>query len=62
MVLDPSNEHRKALVDQVVSSALPDSKNVDEVSIAVQAFMAAELPLELLNLLEKLVLHNNEFG
>ena len=24
--------------------------------------MAAELPLELLNLLEKLVLHNNEFG
>jgi clathrin heavy chain len=62
LVLDPSNEHRKALVDQVVSSALPDSKNVDEVSIAVQAFMAAELPLELLNLLEKLVLHNNEFG
>ena len=61
-MLEPENEHRKAIVEQVVSSALPDSKNVEEVSCTVQAFMAADLPLELLSLLEKIVLHNSEFG
>jgi clathrin heavy chain len=46
----------------VVSHALPDSKNVEEVSITVQAFMLADLPLELISLLEKIVLHNSEFS
>jgi len=60
--LSPDNPHRKAIIEQVVSAALPDSKNVDEVSTTVQAFMTADLPLELLSLLEKIVLHNSEFG
>lgn len=61
-MLSPDNPHRKAIIEQVVSAALPDSKNVDEVSVTVQAFMTADLPLELLSLLEKIVLHNSEFG
>lgn len=31
-------------------------------STTVQAFMVADLPNELINLLEKIVLHNSEFG
>ena len=61
-VLSPDNPHRKWIIEQVVSSALPDSKNVEEVSTTVQAFMAADLPLELIGLLEKIVLHNSTFS
>lgn len=49
------------MIDYIIQ-ALTDSKNVDEVSTAVQAFVAADIPFELLGLLEKLVLHNAEFG
>jgi clathrin heavy chain len=50
-VLSPDNEHRKEIIDQVVSTALPESKQPEEVIIAVQAFMEAELTVELLALL-----------
>eukprot|EP01087_Luapelamoeba_hula_P010434 TRINITY_DN2768_c0_g2_i1.p1 TRINITY_DN2768_c0_g2~~TRINITY_DN2768_c0_g2_i1.p1 ORF type:complete len:1757 (+),score=359.13 TRINITY_DN2768_c0_g2_i1:174-5444(+) len=55
-VLAPSNEHRKAVIDQVVQTALPESKSAEEVSSAVQALMVADMPNELIELLEKLVL------
>lgn len=58
-VLSPENEHRKEIIDQVVSSALPESKQPEEVITAVQAFMEAELTVELMALLEKIVLHNS---
>lgn len=61
-VLDEENPHRQAVVEQIVSTALPDSKNVEEVSIAVQAFISAKMPEELLGLLEKIVLHSYEFS
>lgn len=50
------------MIEQVVTAALPESKNVEEVSTTVQAFMQADLPNELIALLEKIVLHNSEFG
>ena len=61
-VLDPQNLHRASVVEQVVSSALPESKNGEEVSTTVQAFIVADMPEELLGLLEKIVLHSNEFS
>lgn len=61
-VLSPQNPHRSLVVEQVVSSALPESKNVEEVSSTVHAFMLADMPEELLGLLEKIVLHSNEFS
>lgn len=60
-VLSDDNTHRRNLIDYVIQ-ALQDSKNVDEVSTAVQSFVEAKMPNELLGLLEKLVLHNPEFG
>ena len=58
-VLDDSNEHKRQLVDQVVQTALTESQNPDDVSATVKAFMKADLPNELIELLEKLVLETS---
>ena len=54
-VLTDENQYRRQLIDQVVSTALPESKNPEEVSVTVKAFMTAEMPEELIELLEKIV-------
>ncbi|XP_008369269.1 clathrin heavy chain 2-like isoform X1 [Malus domestica] len=61
-VLDPENEYRRQLIDQVVSTALPESKSPEQVSASVKAFMTADLPHELIELLEKIVLQNSAFS
>merc|ERR1719262_878729 len=62
MVLQPDNEFRRSVIDQVVSTALPESTNADELSTTCRAFITAELPNELIELLEKIVLHNSDFS
>ena len=49
-------EARQRVVDQVVQVGLPESKNADEVSETVKAFMSADMPSALIALLEKIVL------
>lgn len=61
-VLDESNTSRRSLIDQVVSTALPECRNPEQVSIAVKSFMAKDLQSELLELLEKIVLQNSAFS
>ena len=61
-VLREDNQHRKQVIDSIVSSALPETKDEHEVSNTVKAFMAAELPHELIELLERIVLHNSGFA
>lgn len=61
-VLDSETEHKKPVVDQVTTVILPQTRNSDEVSVTVKAFIDAGLQGELMELLEKLVLHNNEFS
>lgn len=46
----------------MVAHALPECKNPEHVSAAVRAFMAADIPNELIELLEKIVLHNSTFA
>jgi clathrin heavy chain len=41
---------------------LPETKNVDEVSVTVSAFIDAQLPNQLIELLERIVLHNSDFA
>jgi len=60
LVLTNDTPERRSLVDQVVSTALPESHSPDEVSITVKAFMAADLMKELIELLERLMLHGTE--
>jgi clathrin heavy chain len=61
-VLADTNKFRRQLIDQVVSTALPECKNPESVSVAVKAFMQADLQAELIELLEKIVLNNSSFS
>ena len=63
LALNSENQHRRNVIDQVVSTALPESTNAEEVSATAKAFTAADLPNEGIELLEKLVLHKSaDFG
>eukprot|EP00591_Stephanopyxis_turris_P001746 CAMPEP_0195517552 /NCGR_PEP_ID=MMETSP0794_2-20130614/11004_1 /TAXON_ID=515487 /ORGANISM="Stephanopyxis turris, Strain CCMP 815" /LENGTH=1705 /DNA_ID=CAMNT_0040646371 /DNA_START=237 /DNA_END=5354 /DNA_ORIENTATION=- len=53
---------QRQLIDQVVEWALPESTSADEVSCTVKAFMAADLPGELITLLERIVLQGSDFS
>ena len=61
-VLKPENEHRGKLIAQVIQTALPESDSPEEVSLAVKAFMGANLQNELIELLEKIVLETTKFS
>ncbi|CAD2113784.1 clathrin heavy chain, putative [Plasmodium vinckei] len=61
MVLDESNKYRKNVIDQVIGSTLIESNNADEITVTVKAFIEKKLSSELIELLEKIVLHNSEF-
>lgn len=61
-VLSPENNFRRPLVDQVVSTAVPESSSPEDVSVAVKAFMAADMPIELIELLEKIILEESAFS
>lgn len=59
---DPEPPSRRYLLDQVVQTALPEAKNPDEVSTTVKAFMMCDMPEELIELLERIVLQGSEFS
>ncbi|KAJ5734359.1 clathrin heavy chain [Penicillium malachiteum] len=61
-VLSENNIHRRSLVDQVVATAVPESTDPDNVSVAVKCFLEADLPGELIELLEKIILEPSPFS
>uniref|UniRef100_A0AAQ4S2B2 Clathrin heavy chain n=1 Tax=Gasterosteus aculeatus aculeatus TaxID=481459 RepID=A0AAQ4S2B2_GASAC len=61
-VLEENNPFRRQLIDQVVQTALSETQDPEEVSVTVKAFMTADLPNELIELLEKIVLDNSIFS
>ncbi|KAH8648930.1 hypothetical protein BGZ60DRAFT_422610 [Tricladium varicosporioides] len=61
-VLSPNNIHRRSVIDQVISTAVPESTEPDKVSVAVASFLQADLPAELIELLEKIVLEPSPFS
>ncbi|KAH7857308.1 hypothetical protein Vadar_011157 [Vaccinium darrowii] len=56
LVLNPENEFRRQLIDEVLST---ESKSLAQVSAAVRAFKTADLPHELIELLQKFVLQKS---
>ena len=48
--------------NQVVQTALSETQDPEEISVTVKAFMTADLPNELIELLEKIVLDNSMFS
>ncbi|KAL1987693.1 hypothetical protein VTN96DRAFT_2934 [Rasamsonia emersonii] len=61
-VLSDNNIHRRSVVDQVTATAVPESTEPDKVSVAVKAFLDADLPAELIELLEKIILEPSPFS
>ncbi|XP_016119925.1 clathrin heavy chain 1-like [Sinocyclocheilus grahami] len=61
-VLLETNPYRRPLIDQVVQTALSETQDPEEVSVTVKAFMTADLPNELIELLEKIVLDSSVFS
>ncbi|PSK55155.1 hypothetical protein B9Z65_2544 [Elsinoe australis] len=61
-VLSSNNIHRRSLVDQVISTAVPESQDPEKVSIAVKAFIDADMPTELIELLEKIIIEPTTFS
>lgn len=61
-VLNEENPFRRQLIDQVVQTALSETQDPEDISVTVKAFMTADLPNELIELLEKIVLDNSVFS
>lgn len=61
-VLSESNPFKRQLIDQVVQTALSETQDPDDISVTVKAFMTADLPNELIELLEKIVLDSSVFS
>jgi len=61
-VLRVDNPYRRQLIDQVVQTALSETQDPEDISVTVKAFMTADLPNELIELLEKIVLDNSVFS
>lgn len=61
-VLGEDNIHRRQVIDQVVGVAVPESTSPEDVSVAVKSFMKAQLPGELVELLEKIILEPSPFN
>lgn len=58
-IFEEGNPFRRLVVDQVISTALPESKKPEKVSAAVRAFLAAGMPDVLMEMLEKLVMQTS---
>ncbi|XP_072934300.1 clathrin heavy chain isoform X3 [Epargyreus clarus] len=61
-VLTDANPYKRQLIDQVVQTALSETQDPEDISVTVKAFMTADLPNELIELLEKIVLDNSVFS
>nr|CAD7427687.1 unnamed protein product [Timema monikensis] len=61
-VLNEINPFKRPLIDQVVQTALSETQDPEDISVTVKAFMTADLPNELIELLEKIVLDSSVFS
>jgi clathrin heavy chain len=62
MVLVPDDVHRWQLIDQIIATALPECTNPDDVSMTIKAFITADLPIELIEILEKIIIEASPFS
>ncbi|EGV63105.1 Clathrin heavy chain [Yamadazyma tenuis] len=61
-VLGDDNIHRRQLIDQVISTGIPELDDPEPISLTVKAFMENDLPQELIELLEKIILEPSPFN
>jgi len=61
-VLREDNQYRRPLIDQVIQTAIAETQDSEQISVTVKAFMTADLPNNLIELLEKIVIDNSVFS
>ncbi|CAF3999025.1 unnamed protein product, partial [Rotaria sordida] len=61
-VLREDNQYRRPLINQVIQTAVAETQDPEEISVTVKAFMIADLPNNLIELLEKIVIDNSAFS
>lgn len=61
-VLTAENSHRRYLVDHVISTGISELADPEPVSVAVKALMENDMPRELIELLEKIILEPSPFN
>ncbi|RKP29280.1 clathrin heavy chain [Metschnikowia bicuspidata] len=61
-VLSPENPHRRQLVDHVISTGIGELSDPEPVSVTVKALMENDMPQELIELLEKIILEPSPFN
>lgn len=61
-VLSENNIHRRSVVDQVTTTAVPESTDPTKVSTVVAALLAADMPSELIELLDKIIMEPTPFS
>lgn len=62
VLANENSTHRRQLVDQVISTGIPELTDPEPISITVKAFMENDLPQELIELLEKIILEPSPFN
>jgi clathrin heavy chain len=58
-VLCEDNEHRRLLIDQLIQTVVVEIQDAEALSVTIKAFMTADLPTDLIRLLEKLIFGNS---
>ncbi|CAB0000160.1 unnamed protein product [Nesidiocoris tenuis] len=61
-VLEESNPFKRQIVDQVVQTILKETSDPEDITATLKAFMVADLPSELVEILERLVLEQTPFS
>jgi len=61
VVLNPENVHMKLVTDAVISTAIPECDDPERVKTTVKAFSEADIPIQLLSLLERVVFESPQF-
>ncbi|KAG2216085.1 hypothetical protein INT45_000877 [Circinella minor] len=61
-VLQENNENCREIIDQIVATVLPECTDPEDVSLTIKAFMAADLPNQLVEPLERIVSEQSTFN
>ncbi|KAL1304968.1 hypothetical protein AAFC00_003874 [Neodothiora populina] len=61
-VLSANNMHRRSVVDQLIATAVPEAQDPAKIALVVQALIDADMPSELIELLEKIILEPSTFS
>ncbi|CAN3354574.1 clathrin heavy chain [Diutina catenulata] len=62
VLADSDSSHRRQLIDQVISTGIPELTDPEPISMTVKAFMENDLSTDLIELLEKIILEPSPFN